>query len=360
MKKIRKSYQLIIFTGLVLAFVLYIGTIWQGVQSLLSVFFPIILGGILAFIFNVPMKKIEQVLAKWKLPQASRRSLALFLEVVFLLLILGGMVWVIVPTLTTVASQLTTTVNKVVPQLVTWVQDSGLVSSSQVTELTQQLQSSGLMSRAVSFLSSLTGNVSSILSNLFTVFMSLFLMFAMLGSKEQLRSMTIRLLKVSLPEKAVERFSYIGKVLVETYDKFLMGQLIEAVIVGILVFLAYTVTRLPYAALTGVLAGVLSFIPYIGPFSACVLGAVFIFTVSPMQALLSIVVFQVIQLIEGNLIYPRVVGQSVGLPSLFTLAAALIGGNLFGLLGMIFFTPIFAVIYRLVKEWVVEREERLS
>ena len=137
-----------------------------------------------------------------------------------------------------------------------------------------------------------------------------------------------------------------------------MGQMIEAVIVGFLVFIAYSLTGLPYAALTGVLAGVLSFIPYIGPFSACALGAIFIFTDSPWKALLSIAVFQGVQLIEGNIIYPRVVGQSVGLPTLFTLAAALIGGNLFGLVGMIFFTPIFAVIYRLVREFVVEKEEK--
>ena len=133
--------------------------------------------------------------------------------------------------------------------------------------------------------------------------------------------------------------------------------MIEAVIVGILVFIAYSLTGLPYAALTGVLAGVLSFIPYIGPFSACALGAIFIFTDSPWKALLSIAVFQGVQLIEGNVIYPRVVGQSVGLPTLFTLAAALIGGNLFGLVGMIFFTPIFAVIYRLVREFVEEKEK---
>ena len=112
-----------------------------------------------------------------------------------------------------------------------------------------------------------------------------------------MQTITSRLLQVLLPEKAVKRLSYVGSVIVETYDKFLMGQMIEAVIVGILVFIAYSLTGLPYAALTGVLAGVLSFIPYIGPFSACALGAIFIFTDSPWKALLSIAVFQVVQLI---------------------------------------------------------------
>lgn len=358
MKKFSLNYRLISYAGLVLALVLYIGNIWQGLQSLTSVFAPIIMGGILAFIFNVPMKKLEKLLAKWQVPAGLRRSLAILLEVLCLLVIFAGIVAIIVPTLRTAVSQLTSTVNQVLPQISSWLQKSGLLSSSQLNDLTRQLQSSGIMNRAVALLGSLTGNISSIFSNLFTVLMALFLMFALLGSKEHLQQMTLRILRVSLPEKAVERLSYAGRVMVETYDKFLMGQLIEAVIIGVLVFVAYSLTGLPYAALTGVLAGVLSFIPYIGPFAACGLGAIFIFTVSPLQALISIVVFQVVQLIEGNLIYPRVVGQSVGLPSLFTLAAALIGGNLFGLVGMIFFTPIFAVIYRLVREWVVEREKK--
>lgn len=360
MKRFTQQYKVICFAGLILALVLYVGNIWQGVQSLTSVFAPIIMGGILAFIFNVPMKKLEGLLAKWKVPAGARRSLAILLEVLCLLLILVGIFSIVVPTLSTAVSQLTATVNKVLPQVTSWLQESGVLSSSQLNDLTKQLQSSDVMNRAVSLLGSLTGNISSIFGNLFTVLMSLFLMFAMLRSKEHLQSITLRVLRVTLPERAVKRLSYAGKVLVETYDKFLMGQLIEAVIIGVLVFLAYTLAGLPYAALTGVLAGVLSFIPYIGPFTACGLGAIFIFTVSPLQALLSIVVFQLVQLIEGNLIYPRVVGQSVGLPSLFTLAAALIGGNLFGLVGMIFFTPIFAVIYRLVREWVVEKEEMPS
>ncbi|MDQ8821287.1 AI-2E family transporter, partial [Streptococcus ruminantium] len=91
------------------------------------------------------------------------------------------------------------------------------------------------------------------------------------------------------------------------------------------------------------------------PLSACLISALFVAVQNPLLALWSIALFQLIQLIEGNVIYPRVVGQSVGLPTLFTLAAALIGGNLFGLLGMIFFTPIFAVIYRLIREWVTMR-----
>lgn len=360
MKKIKESYKLIAFAVLALTLVLYIGNIWQVLQSLAGVFFPIILGGVLAFIFNVPMKKLENLLVRLKVPKGLHRALALTLEVVILVLIMAGIVSIVVPTLTTAVNQLSTTIGKVAPQVANWLQQSGLLSSSQLQDLTKQLQNSDIMNRAIALLGSLTGNISAIFGNFFSVLMAIFLMFAILGSKEHLQRITSRILRVTLPEPAVKRLSYVGSVIVETYDKFLMGQLIEAVIVGILVFAAYSLTGLPYAALTGVLAGVLSFIPYIGPFSACALGAIFIFTDSPWKALLSIAVFQAVQLVEGNIIYPRVVGQSVGLPTLFTLAAALIGGNLFGLVGMIFFTPIFAVIYRLVREFVLEKEEEKS
>ena len=343
MKKINESYKLIVFAALALALVLYIGNIWSGLQSLTSVFSPIILGGVLAFIFNVPMKKLEDLLDKCRVPQKLQRGLALVLEVLILALIMTGIVSIVVPTLTTAVNQLSATIGKVAPQVAKWLQQSGLLSSSQLKDLTKQLQSSDIVNRAISLLGSLTGNISAIFGNFFSVIMSIFLMFAFLSSKEHLQTITSRLLQVSLPEKVVKRLSYVG-----------------SVIVGILVFIAYSLTGLPYAALTGVLAGVLSFIPYIGPFSACALGAIFIFTDSPWKALLSIAVFQVVQLIEGNVIYPRVVGQSVGLPTLFTLAAALIGGNLFGLVGMIFFTPIFAVIYRLVQEFVEEKEGKGS
>lgn len=223
-----------------------------------------------------------------------------------------------------------------------------------------QGQSSSISQALIGFLSGLTSNIGNIFSSLMNAFLIIVFTFLFLSSKEHLAAMTSRLLKVFLPEKVVIKLTYIGQVALETYDQFLMSQLIEAVIIGVMIAVGYSVFGIPYGVMTGIFAGVLSFIPYVGPMIASVVGAIFIFTVSPTQALLSLLLYQVIQLIEGNLIYPRVVGQSIGLPAIFTLAAASIGGNLFGLLGMIFFTPIFAVIYRLVKEFVVAKENQLD
>ncbi|WP_247644681.1 AI-2E family transporter [Streptococcus sp. NLN64] len=358
--KNRQDIRSIVFAAICLAFVLYVANLWQGFQYLLGVFSPILIGAGLAFVFNVPMKKIEGKLKQWKVSKGLLRSLAISLVLLLFLFIVTGVVAIIVPTLAVSVSRLGHTIQTVIPQIGSWLASTGLLNSEQLTDISSYLTDSGLINKGAQFLTNLTGNLSGILGNVFTVMMALFLMFAMLGSKEHLASITNRILDVTLPKKVGDRLRYVGSVMVETYDGFLMGQLIEAFIIGFLVFGAYSLAGLPYASMTGVLAGVLSFIPYIGPFAACGLGAVFIFTISPWQALLSIVVFQLVQLVEGNLIYPRVVGSQVGLPSLFTLAAALVGGNLFGLVGMIFFTPIFAVIYRLVKEMVEEKERLLT
>ena len=359
MKKLFKDqYGLILFAALCLGAVLYIGQIWAGLNQLVGVFAPILLGGAMAFVFNVPMRNIENFLQKRGLFKGLERTLAIVTVLLIFGLLVAGTLAIVVPTLSTAVASLSKTVNQFIPQFNSWLQTTGIFKAEQLKQLTAQLNQSGMVNKGVQLLAGLTGNIGSVFGNFFTVIMAIFIMFAMLGSKEFLMRTTTRIMRITLPDVVTDYLRYAGAVAVNTYNNFLMGQIIEAVIVGILVFVGYSLTGLPYAAMIGVLAGILSFIPYIGPFTACGLGAIFIFTESPVKALISILVFQVIQLIEGNLIYPRVVGSSVGLPVLFTLSAALIGGNLFGLVGMIFFTPLFAVIYRLIKEFVQKKEAR--
>ena len=179
-----------------------------------------------------------------------------------------------------------------------------------------------------------------------------------------------------LSKNHADKICYISSLVNETYSKFFSGQCIEAVILGLLIFIAFTVFRLPYANLIAVLTAILSFIPYIGAFASCFIGALLIVMVDPWKGLLSIVVYQVVllvdpvlavrclivylavQFIENQFIYPRVVGGSVGLAPLWTLSAALIGGNLFGAIGMIFAIPVTAVLYVLLKDDANRRLQR--
>lgn len=360
---LKEKVLLIVVAGAVLLAVLNWSMIYEMVQKLLGSMNSLFIGAIIAFILNVPMKKMEDQLEKISFLKQSKRSIAIFGVLIVFILIVTGLVVIVLPTLVATVSDLVSVSSTAIPKSVTaltsFLESNGLLSGkigNQITGLLDQLKNLTFLSNLISpVLSGLVSNVTGIFSNTMTLLMAFFFTLAILGSKEHLQSITSKLLRATLPEKAVRVVSYIGEVVVDTYDKFLMSQIVEAVIIGTLVFVSYSLFGIPYASMAGILAGVLSFVPYIGPLTACFISALFVAVQNPLLALWSIVLFQIIQIIEGNIIYPRVVGQSVGLPTLFTLAAALIGGNLFGLLGMVFFTPIFAVVYRLVREWVASR-----
>ncbi|MBF0778014.1 AI-2E family transporter [Streptococcus cuniculi] len=358
----KEKLLLISFASVVLLAVLNYPDIYSTLKVLLSSMNALFIGAIFAFILNVPMKKLEDVIERVPILRKSKRSLAIVGVLIIFVLIVTGVVVIVLPTLVSTVSELVSVTNQAIPKLIRTLQDSGFLSSklgsrlnSYVSQFTDWSKLSGF---ATAFLAGLATNVTGIFSNVLTLVMAFFFTLSILGSKEHLQSMVDKLLRATFSEKVVRVIAYIGEVIIETYDRFLMSQIVEAVIIGVLVFVSYSLFSIPYAGMAGILSGVLSFVPYIGPLSACIISALFISVQNPWLALWSIVLFQILQLIEGNVIYPRVVGQSVGLPTLFTLAAALIGGNLFGLLGMVFFTPIFAVIYRLVREWTYARLEK--
>ena len=136
----------------------------------------------------------------------------------------------------------------------------------------------------------------------------------------------------------------------DTYARFLSGQCVEAIILGLLILIAFTIFRLPYAGITAMLTSICAFIPYIGAFCACGIGALLTLLAEPSKVIVCIIVYLVVQFIENQFIYPNVVGSSVGLSPLWTLIAVFVGGKLFGLLGMILFIPLAAVLYILVRE----------
>ena len=358
---LKEKLFLITFAAIVLLAVLNFDDLYGLLEVVLGSMNSLFVGGILAFVLNVPMKKLEEQVAKVSFLEKKKRPLALVGVLIGFSLIVTGIVVIVLPTLATTLSQIVAVAQEAIPNLLEYLNNSGFLSDKWVNQITEYVTQftdwSNVSSYVTGFLSGLANNVGGIFSNVMTLVMAFFITLAILTSKEHLQDMTYKILVACFPEKVVKKIHYVGEVIVDTYDKFLMSQIVEAVIIGSLVFVSYSLFKLPFAGMAGILTGVLSFVPYIGPFSACMISALFISVESPLLALGSIILFQLIQLIEGNVIYPRVVGQSVGLPTLFTLAAALIGGNLFGLLGMVFFTPIFAVIYRLTREWTYARLE---
>ena len=179
------------------------------------------------------------------------------------------------------------------------------------------------------------------------VFAIVIMFYVLLGRRElgrQCRSFLCAYFKKPM----AERICHVAKLTHDTYTKFFSGQCIEVLILGTMIFLAFSVFRIPYAALTAVLTAAFAFVPYIGAFASCLIGVLLTLMAVPEKAILCFIVYQMVQFIENQFIYPHVVGSSVGLSPLWTLLAALLGGKLFGIIGIVFFIPLAAVISQLL------------
>ena len=190
---------------------------------------------------------------------------------------------------------------------------------------------------------------------MFNLSISVIIAVYVLMDKRRLLSQTERLLEAVFGKKVSSKVTGVTNLFAQTYASFLTGQCVEACILAVLMFITLSICRMPYAGLISIMAAVFQFVPYIGTFLACVVGAFLVLFTNPVLTIWFVIVFQIVQFIEGQFIYPRVVGSSVGLPALFTLMAVFLGGKFFGLLGMIFFIPLTSVIYQLLRDMVNNR-----
>lgn len=207
-----------------------------------------------------------------------------------------------------------------------------------------------LVSGAGVLLDMLAGTTASMISVIVTGAISIVVMFYVLLSKSDLGRQSKKILYAYLKKEMADRIVYIATLVRDMYTKFLSGQCVEAIILGILMFIAFSIFKLPYAGLVAMLTGVCAFIPYIGAFLSCGIGVLLTLISNPPQAIVCFIVYEVVQFVENQFIYPHVVGNSVGLSPLWTLMAVIIGGKLFGLIGILFFIPLVAVLYTLIRE----------
>jgi len=212
-----------------------------------------------------------------------------------------------------------------------------------------------IQSAGTGILSSTLTIVSGIANAIITFFVGFTFSIYVLFQKEKLSIQAKKVLYAFFSAKIADKVLRISKLTAETFEHFLSGQCVEAMILGTMFFITMSIFRLPYALLVGVMIAVTALIPVFGAFIGLVLGAFLIVMVNPMQAVGFIVLFFVLQQLEGNFIYPYVVGGSVGLPSIWVLAAVTIGGSLFGILGMFLFIPVCSVLYILFREYIHTR-----
>lgn len=332
-----------------------------SIGGLISMLQPIIIGGVLAFMLNVPMKNIETALQKGtgkKRRLASYRGISLLLTILAIIGVLAILCVVVIPQIVASATAIVEQIKILYPEWIVKLEKYGF-DTEWLESLYSKLMDEKVLSEATghigSIVSTLTGTISTVAGAVVNVVLALVFMVYFLLDKDRLLRQSKKIVQAYLPEKISEKLISIGKLMTDMYANFLGRQCVEAVILAMLMWFSYTIFRLPYSGLVAVLTGLLAFIPYVGGFLACAVGAFVIYMVDPWKALLSIVVFLVTQFIENQFIYPRVVGGAVGLPPLWTLIAVFLGGEFMGIFGMIFFIPLVATVYILVRDDVEKR-----
>ena len=343
----------------------HLGVVVGAVAWLLGILSPFVLGGGIAFVLNVPMRAIERHLfPNQRRLTKLRRPLALVLTLVALTGVLTLAFCVIGPgikdAVVSIAAQVPDAFDRLyqrllgleqyLPQIKDLVGDLAIDWKSLSQKALSLAQSWG-----GSLISSGGGLMVGVVSGVSTFVIGLIFSFYILLQKEKLARQGRQVLYGLLPLKRADRALEVLRLAERTFSNFLSGQCVEACILGTLFVIAMTIFRMPYALLVGVLIALTALIPIVGAFIGCAVGALLIAITDPWKALAFIILFLVLQQIEGNLIYPHVVGSSVGLPSIWVLAAVTLGGKLMGVGGMLFFIPLCSVLYALFRDFVKGR-----
>lgn len=359
---------------LVLAFVLYYAA--NNLELVLSLLgkvwgfsFPLVMGGIMAFVLNIPMSFIERKL--WpntnnpKL-QALRRPISLLGAFVFIFAVLSAVVALVLPELMDAIQLLMKEIPKFLVWLEQWVTDNADMFPSLQTwleGLTINWQEVGknifnaVSTGAVGVVDGTVSAVMGIFNGTINLMVSLIFSIYILFGKEKLSMQICATLRAFLPEKTYRVILHVCQVAYNSFSNYVAGQCTEAVILGCLCALGMTLLRMPYAPMVGAMVGVTALIPVVGAFIGASVGIFMILMVNFWQAVGFVVFLIILQQVEGNLIYPRVVGASVGLPALWVLAAVTIGGGLGGIMGMLFSVPTASTCYILLKESVQKRNQ---
>ena len=333
-------------------------------RRVLEILSPFLAGGAIAFVLNVPMRAIEARLPRGRRRNALRRPLALVLTLAAMTGVITLAVCVISPgigdAVRSISSQLPAAIQRVQRQLAeleTWLPQLETLAAN--LEFDWKALSEKVLSLARDWGGGLVSSggvlMAGVVSGVSTFVIGMIFSFYVLLQKERLSRQGRQVLYALLPELWADKALEVLRLSNRTFSSFLSGQCVEAVILGTLFVVAMTVFRMPYALLVGVLIALTALIPVVGAFIGCVVGALLIAVTNPWQAVGFIVLFLVLQQIEGNLIYPHVVGNSVGLPSIWVLAAVTLGGKLMGIAGMLFFIPLCSVLYTLFRSFVKTR-----
>ncbi len=332
-----------------------------------GIFLPLILGLAFAMILNVPMSLLEKRLfRKSKRPfyHKLRRPLAIFLSILLIFSILAGIIWLVIP-------ELIGAIRIVAEHLIEWIDRFKQLSPEDMVQLplgrflininwdnTLSSIQNWLKAQGGNIVSTAVGTIGSVIGGVINFVFGLVFAVYILANKEKLKLQVIRLMQAWLPRRFCMKLTRTSSIVRINFRNFIAGQSLEALILGSLCIVGMAILRIPYPLMVGTLVGIGALVPVIGAFAAAGIGAFIIFTESPVQALVFLIFLVVLQQIDGNLIYPRIMGERVNLPAMWILAAVTVGGGIAGPIGMLLGVPIASTVYALIKDATEQREKR--
>ena len=344
-----------------------LSTVGNLLNTIINIIFPFILGGCLAFILNIPMSFFERKLTqnkKSKKVQKSKlaRIISIILAIAVIVLVLALIIKLIVTELINVVNLLIENIPYYVEEITKFVQtyseNIDINAIIQENNINVETIKNEILSIIPTLLTSSVSVVTGIISGITTFIIALIFAIYILMDKENLQEQITKMLYAYLKKERAEKIINIGRVSKNTFKSFLTVQCLEATILGTLCMIGMAILKIPYAVPIGVLVGVTALIPVVGAFIGCIIGAILIVAVNPIKVITFVIFFLILQQVEGNLIYPRVVGSSIGLPGMWVLVAVSVGGDLGGVLGMLLGVPVATILYTLLKKDVNKKLEQ--
>lgn len=341
--------------------------VFRYLGALAGIAAPFLVGLCIAFILNVPMQAVESELFPPKMQKKhaklyrARRPVSLVFTILLVIAVIFLVLFIVIPEVVRTFQTLRASIPGFVERVRNWwgtvaqkfpQQDIWAARAQPEWDKILETAFRFLQNRATSLFQSTMGLATSVFSGILNFFIGMVFAIYVLLRKEILSRQCRKMLYAYFPERAADEIIRICKLASRTFSKFISGQCLEAILLGTLFFIFMSIFRFPYAMMISVLIAFTALIPIFGAFIGCAVGIFLIFVIDPMKALWFFILFLVLQQLENNFIYPRVVGSSVGLPAMWVMTAVVLGGSMWGIMGMLIMVPLCSVLYTLFRESV--------
>ncbi len=357
-KKTLKQWIILVLIGVVSFWAIHnLGTIGAFLGKIIDIIFPFILGACIAFILNMPMSFFEKKLGNIKnkkgrpiIGKKTLRAISFILAIISIILILTAIMNLIVPELLNVVELLIDNIPYYIEKLEELAQEMpSLEEIITETNLDLEMIKTEVLNKIPNLVSSSLSLIGSVFSGITTFVISVIFAVYILTGKEKIKEQACKILYAYCSKEKADKIIRIGNISYKTFTNFFSVQCLEATILGTLCMIGMLILGIPYAVTIGILIGVTALVPIVGAFVGIIIGAILIASVDFIKVITFVIFVLLLQQFEGNIIYPRVVGNSMGLPGMWVLFAVSVGGSLFGIVGMLLGVPFISVIYTLLK-----------